>query len=63
MNKKNEITCFEKKAFILTRLFIYIFVITSFFLENLNYKFIFYSLGTLLVIYDIFETYYNFKKK
>ncbi len=54
---------YEKKAFILTRLFIYIFVITSFVIENLNYKFIFYSLGTLLVIYDIFETYYNFKKK
>ncbi|MGV3082613.1 hypothetical protein ACEF07_10935 [Streptococcus dysgalactiae] len=54
---------YEKKAFILTRLFIYIFVIASFVIENLNYKFIFYSLGTLLVIYDIFETYYNFKKK
>lgn len=54
---------YEKKAFILTRLFIYISVITSFVIENLNYKFIFYSLGTLLVIYDIFETYYNFKKK
>ncbi|SUO43390.1 Replication protein repB [Streptococcus pyogenes] len=33
----------RKKLFILTRLFIYISVITSFVIENLNYKFIFYS--------------------
>ncbi len=54
---------FENKSFILTRLFIYIFFILGWFLENLDYKFIFYTLCTLLVIYDICETGFKLKKK
>lgn len=54
---------FEKKFFILTRLFIYIFVIIGWFLKELNYEVIFYILCSLLVIYDVCETGYKLKKK
>lgn len=62
-SKEKKMNSFEKKSFILTRLFIYIFFILGWFLENLDYKFIFCTLCTLLVIYDICETGYKLKKK
>ena len=54
---------FQKKFFILVRLFVYIFVIVSLLFKSLDYKLFTYSLCTLLLIYDIWETWYILNKK
>lgn len=53
---------FNNKIFILTRLFIYIFVLLGLVMKNLDYKSIFLTLSVLLVIYDVCDTYFKLKK-
>lgn len=52
----------ENQFFILTRLYVYIFILVEFIFHDLNYKYIFFLLSILLICYEILDTYANIKR-
>lgn len=52
----------ENQFFILTRLYVYIFILVGFIFHDLNYKYIFFLLSILLICYEILDAYANIKR-
>lgn len=63
MDKEKVMNYFKKRFFDLVRLFVYFGVIISLFFKNLDYRLFVYTLCSLFLIYDIWETWYILKKK